>query len=116
MSAAYHGILEGVRLASGTYLPLPAVALGSVEGVGLVTAPTVGALRAGRFFERVAGRYRAIREVFYRRRRPGGARWRHELAATAIALGPDGPVFLSIDPARAARVCAVPPGDFICEG
>lgn len=118
MSApTYHGTLEGVRLADGSYLALPPVALGSVPGVGLVTAPTVADLRAGRLIERVRGTYRAVAEVFYRRRRPGGTHWKHELDATAIALGTRGPAFWSLGGDRAARVCRVPAdGDFICGG
>lgn len=116
MSVTYHGIVEGVRLANGRYLAVPPVALGSADGVGLVTAATRPALERGDFFDLVAGRYRAITEVFYRRRRPGGTHWRHELKATAFALGAQGPVFLSVDPTRAAHVCPSPPGDFICEG
>ena len=119
MGATWHGTLEGVELSDGRYLRLAPVAIGSVEGIGLVTAATRAALLSGRFFPKGGGRYQRLRAVYYKRRRTGpngGLRWRHELSSTAFADGPRGPGCVSISPARAARVCPHPPGEFICEG
>lgn len=117
--ATWHGELEGVELTNGQYLRVAPVALGSVEGAGLVTAASREMLLSGRYLPKAGGRYRRLAAVFYRRRRTGpngGLRWRHELSSTAFADGPRGPVFVSLSPGRAARVCASLPGDFICEG
>lgn len=119
MSPVWHGTLQGVELSDGRYLALPEVAIGSVAGFGFVTGKTRADIEAGRHFPTCSGRYQRIRKVFYRRRREGayaGVNWVHEVRATALCLGPQGPVFVSLSPRRAARVCASPPGDFMCEG
>lgn len=116
----WHGTLEGVELADGRYLALPRVALGSIKGLGLVTSIDRPSLLRGLFFKAPAGAAMSpIRAVFYLRRRRGaypGWRWRHEVKSTALLEGGAGPVFKSLDRQRAARVCARPAGDFICEG
>lgn len=115
----WHGTLQGVELVGGRYLALPDVAVGSVPGVGLVTARNRDELMAGRLLPLSAGRYQRVSKVFYRRRREGdyaGLNWVHEVKATAVSVGPRGPVFVSLSPRRAARVCVSPPGDFMCEG
>lgn len=117
MSAAYHGVLEGVTLERGGYLELPPLALGSVPGVGLVVAASLAALRAGRWVgPREGVLHERIRKVWYRRKRPGYAaeRWFHDVRGTAVSTA-DGQV--SFAPAgRIARVCVRPPGEFICGG
>ena len=119
-AATWHGTLDGVELANGEYLALPRVALGSVDGVGLVTALSLADLKRGAFLTAPRGvATEPIRAVHYLRRRRGaypGWRWRHELKATALASLAHGPVFVSLSPERVARVCARPPGDFICKG
>lgn len=116
----WHGTLEGVELADGRYLALPRVALGSIKGFGLVTSIDRASLLRGLFFKAPAGGDESpIRAVFYLRRRRGaypGWRWRHEVKATSLIDGGAGPVFRSTDRSLAARVCARPAGDFICEG
>jgi len=122
MSAArYVGELTAVTLEGGRRVPCHPVALGVVDGVGLVTARTRAALEAGRFLRPARGQtYRRATAVFYDRDRtamgfPGGSAWRHPLKATAFAVGPDGPTFLRLGAGAPANICPMA-GDFICEG
>ena len=115
MSVTYHGTLEGVTLASGRYKRLPGVALGSVLGVGLVTAPTRAALEAGQFAT-LEGPHVLVSRVWYRRKRPGyvGDRWYHDLEGTAVRVEGEK---VSFQPAGAvAHVCPALVGEFICGG
>lgn len=120
MSITYHGELYGVILPDGRWVDVPRVALGTVQGWGWVTGVSRAALEAGQFIDGSAGRsFARVAEVLYTRRRSGGSRWRHEVAGTELGVGPGGyPVFRFVGGAgsRPPRVCAVPPGDFICDG
>lgn len=113
----YHGTLVAVELASGRYVPLPKLALGTVEGVGLVTAMSPDALMSGVFDAGAddGGAWRPLRAVYYRARKPGyrPRLWRHELRSTAMRRIAGRVVFLATG--RAAAVCAMA-GDFICGG
>ena len=117
MSVTYHGVLEGVTLADGTYQPMPGLVLGSVLGVGLVTASSRDGLLAGDWTGPVPGAsYRSIRQVWYRRKRAGYAsrRWFHDLVGTSVAVIGGRVSFLAVS--RVAVVCPRPPGEFICGG
>lgn len=118
MSAAtYHGELYGVTDLGGTFHRVPKVALGSVPGVGLVTAANRAELDAGYFFDGAAD-FRPVAEVFYKRRRGPpfiGTHWRHAVVSTAMGLAGGMPVFRHQGSGAAARACAMP-GEFICDG
>ncbi len=118
----YHGELYGVRELSGRFVRVPRVALGSLRGVGLVTAPDKAALLAGRYYQAdEGGGFRPVVQVFYRRERFGpymGTNWKHDVNATELGSSSGVPVFrflegLGVAP---AHVCAYPPGEFICDG
>lgn len=113
----YHGVLEGVTFVSGRYRRLLPLALGSVPGVGLVTAATERELLSGGWSGPVEGApHVMVRRVWYRRARPGygSDRWYHDVTGTAVAVLEGRVSFL---PAGAiAHVCDRPTGDFICGG
>lgn len=120
MSVTYHGELYGVILPDGTWVEVPRVALGTARGFGWVTAPSREALLSGRWFDAAGGsQFARVDEVLYTRRRREGSRWRHEVRGTELGVSVDGrPVLRFVGGAmvRAPRVCAVPPGEYICDG
>ena len=119
----YHGMLYGVSDANGRFVRAPSVAVGSFPGLGLVTGADEDAIYRGDLYPAELGsQWARVTEVWYRRRRGppfAGTNWRHPLYATEVGTTADGkPVFRWVPGSTVgpARVCAVPRGDFICDG
>lgn len=111
----YHGILESVLQADGIWVPVRGdYAIGTDRGVGYVTARTWQSLMAGRFVDgRRLTPWRRLTRLWYRRDRPEGRYWHHDLVGTEWALTDSGPVFR---PAGSVPYRCPMAGDYMCGG
>lgn len=110
----YHGILESVMTVDGEWIPIRGdYVIGTDRGVGYVTATGRAALASGRYIDgRRTGPWRPIQRLWYRRSRPEGRYWYHDLEGTEYAPTVSGPVFRSSSlPYR----CPMD-GDYMCGG
>lgn len=109
----YVGELTGVELADGTYIAVERRALGIVDGLGLVSAPTRQDLAAGRYDRPPSdavpwplGRFE------YYRQRPEGSRWYHDTPGAYVSFGHQQPPVAIVNSQGAYRCDR--PGDFVC--
>lgn len=114
----YVGELDAVRLVTGEKRRARGH-LGLVQGVGLVTAPTLKDLLAGRFATQSHPQWERLSHVYYHhdRRHLGHPNpyWVHELENTDASRA--GPVTIFRHRRNGApHICRFPKGNFICEG
>jgi hypothetical protein len=114
-AVTYIGDMDELILADGSRVTIsPPIPLGVLDGAGLVTAPTRELLKAGIILTAPpAARWVDVRSVNYRRSRPSGRLWKHEVEGTQACLLPEGPAIRHVG--GVAYVCPMP-GDYICGG
>jgi hypothetical protein len=114
----YVGELDAVRLATGEKRRARGH-LGIIQGVGLVTAPTVRALLDGRFATQDVPQWERLTHVYYHadRRHLGHPNpyWVHDLANTDASRNGRVTIFRHRRNG-APYICKFPTGNFICEG